>query len=107
MNDDKSCAEVILAIIALPVLIVINSILNGFVLTVLWGWFVVPLFSLPPLNIPQAVGISIILSYLTHQKTDTKDKDDGFWSTILSALLYIILYPLLVLAIAWVVQLFL
>jgi hypothetical protein len=107
MNDDKSCAEVILAIIAVPVLLVMSSIINGFVLTVLWGWFVIPLFSLPPLNIPQAIGISIIVSYLTHRKTETEDKDEGFWTKIISIFLYIILYPALVLCIAWVVQLFL
>jgi hypothetical protein len=107
MNHDESCAGVILAIIALPLIVVVSSIANGFVLTVLWSWFVIPIFSLPPLNIPQAIGISLVMSYLTHQKTESKNDDKGILEQAISLLLYVILYPALVLGIAWIVQLFL
>jgi hypothetical protein len=34
-------------LVTLPGLIAIMAILNGFVLSVLWGWFMVPVFKLP------------------------------------------------------------
>lgn len=48
--------------------IIIAFIQEGFVLVKLWNWFALPLFpTLPTLNIPQALGISILVGFLTHQ----------------------------------------
>jgi len=45
----------------------LGIILNGWVLAKLWAWFLVPVFSLPGLSIPVAIGIALIISHLTHQ----------------------------------------
>ena len=45
---------------------VIVSMFGGLVLSLLWGWFFVPL-GLPQIGIGLALGISLTLSYLTHQ----------------------------------------
>lgn len=42
------------------------AIWGGYVLTCLWGWFVVPTFALPPLTLAQAIGVSLIVGYLTN-----------------------------------------
>lgn len=34
---------------------------RGVVLTVLWGWFVVPVFGLPALTVPVALGLVILV----------------------------------------------
>lgn len=48
--------------------VVLGFIQEGFVLIKLWNWFALPLFpSLPNLNIPQAIGISMLVGFLTHQ----------------------------------------
>lgn len=58
--------------IATPLLIV----LNGYVLSVLWGWFAVPVFGLPALSIPQALGVQVLASFLVkHPQKDIEDKD--------------------------------
>lgn len=37
---------------------------RGWVLSLLWGWFVVRL-GMPAVSIPEAIGVSLVLSYLT------------------------------------------
>lgn len=56
------------------IVMILSSILNGWVLSVLWGWFIVPTFGAPSISIVQAIGIALVVSFLT-RKTDTKDDD--------------------------------
>lgn len=53
-----------------------TAMMNGLALTVLWRWFVMPVFSLPPLTIPQALGIALVVAFLTHQ-TESDGHSDG------------------------------
>ena len=46
--------------VVLVALAVLLAIFGGYVLTVLWGWFIVPTFHLPPLTIPVALGLSTL-----------------------------------------------
>lgn len=48
---------------------------RGYVLTVLWVWFVMPVFNLPVLTIGYAIGISGLVSLLTLQ---VKKNDKAF-----------------------------
>lgn len=89
-------------IASLIALVVISSILRGYVLSVLWGWFVVPTFGLPALSIPIAIGISMILAFTTHQISVKKEEDKSVGTQFSN----IILHPLLVLGIGWIVTLF-
>ncbi len=40
---------------------------KGYVLSVLWKWFIVPLFNVPKLKLAAAIGIVAIATILTHQ----------------------------------------
>jgi hypothetical protein len=40
---------------------------EGYVLSVMWAWFVVPMFDAPAMNVPTAVGIAMAVAMLTHQ----------------------------------------
>ncbi len=52
-----------------------GSIWSGYVLTILWHWFVVPTFQLPELTIFPAIGIAMVVSYLTYQSPpDVEEK---------------------------------
>lgn len=63
-------------------IMVYTVLMNGWALAKLWAWFIVPTFSAPPLSIPAAIGVSLVVSYLTfHAKTDDKDEED--WVDIL------------------------
>ena len=53
----------------------IGTILNGFALSKLWSWFIVETFGIIPIGIAQAIGISLIIGYITYQFIDTKPDD--------------------------------
>ena len=62
-----------LAIIGVVVVLILNSILSGFVLATLWGWFAVPTLHMPPLNIASAIGISMLVGwFLRNVKSDDR-----------------------------------
>ena len=53
------------------------NIFSGFVLSILWGWFAVPAFGLPALTIPLAMGIMLVVSYMTKQADfNNQDRED-------------------------------
>jgi hypothetical protein len=58
-----------LAILGFPVLVAASSIWRGYVLSVLWAWFMVPAFGLPALSVALAIGLSLIVGLVTHQRT--------------------------------------
>lgn len=57
------------------VLVIAIMLLRGLVLSVLWGWFAVPIFHLPELSIPQAIGLSILVSMLCYQRDSNSKKE--------------------------------
>ena len=94
-------------IVGVAVLMVASSIFNGYALSVLWGWFVVPTFGVPVLGIVPAIGIAMVVSYLTHQiDTHKKEEKRSFGKTIAHSTVFAILKPSLALFFGWVVHLF-
>lgn len=92
-------------VIALFVLLALSAIWSGYVLTILWAWFVVPTFHLPQLSLAAAIGIAIVVKYLTHHvdtHEDNRSWDDKFAVSIGFALLF----PLMALFFGWVVHFF-
>lgn len=75
--------------------VVAAAILEGWVLSVVWSWFAVPIFALPTITIPQGIGIALLIGLLTKQYVPQKDKDRGIWT-------WIVLRPLVVLTAAWI-----
>ena len=95
------------AIIGLPALIALSSIFNGYALKVLWGWFVVPIFNLPQLSIPAAIGIAMVVGYLTKDTSnDCKKADKSGAQKIGEAIGIAILKPSFSLFFGWIVQKF-
>lgn len=43
---------------------ILGVIWRGYVLTVLWAWFIVPTFKLPTLATAPAIGLAAIVSYM-------------------------------------------
>ena len=65
------------AIISFGLIFIASSIFNGYALSVLWGWFVVPTFGVPALGIVPSIGIATVVGQLTtHQMNEHKKKDD-------------------------------
>lgn len=96
---------VIGVIFSFLILGVISSIWNGYAISVLWGWFITPVFGLPILNIPQAIGLGLIITFLTQAIDCRKDEDDTK-TQIIKSIFIIILRPLFALLIGYIVHLF-
>lgn len=87
-------------LILLPA-VVISTAWSGYVLSILWGWFVVPVFHLPGLSIAQAVGLAIVVGMVTRDLNVKREEQDA-----MSAFAVPLLYNLLMLGIGWVVHQF-
>ena len=97
----------ILIIIGIPLVLVVVSILNGYVLSILWGWFIVPTFEAPELSVVAAIGISLVVSYLTHQENEYKKEKDGLSAEkVVSAIATVTAKPLVVLLFGWILNFF-
>lgn len=75
-----------------------NVLWDGYVLMVLWGWFMVPVFHLPALLLTQAIGLACVTNLATHQYIPSKDGDT--WVPVA----HVFLAPLALLVIGWLVK---
>lgn len=55
----------------------IEILLGGWVLSVLWGWFIVPTFGAPALNIVPAIGLSVMIRVCLTQRVSGGESDAG------------------------------
>ena len=76
MNDSKdlfvgsfvALGILLSGVAAVAFIIVPALILDGWVISILWGWFAVETFSLPTLTIVQCIGVAFLLRYLAHSR---------------------------------------
>lgn len=78
-------------------------IVNGYVLSILWVWFVVPL-GLPVISVAHCIGIAMVSSWLTYQHQTTKEEDKE--KALENLLIVFIIRPLAVLGIGYIVKQF-
>lgn len=103
-EDKIGCAFFLLS---LPV----GAVWGGYVLSTLWGWFITPKFEgAPEIGVASAIGISLIIRYLTNhtgydpvkELLDTRTRLQKFSHGIASLLVG----PAMALGFGWVVHLF-
>lgn len=99
----KAIAGCLAGLIGLPILIVISSIWSGYSFMLLWGWFIVPTFDLPPLLLWQAIGLDLVIGFLTHQWHDFQEKEREPWEKLAILVGRILFNPLIYLTIGWIV----
>lgn len=68
----------------------------------LWAWFVVPVFGLPMLTLPQAFGLSLLCHYWTWQHFSQHTKDERPLSERVSELAGLVIMPWFVLLMGWI-----
>jgi hypothetical protein len=98
-----------LAALLVPILLVASSLLRGWALSVLWGWFVVPFFHLPPLSIVLAIGLGLVVGmFKGNTNTDIYNKETNKtdWTKTLTLCAGIFLSPLLSVGIGYIVKMF-
>lgn len=94
-------SSTITAIVATPfaiALVVLLAIQQAWAISVLWGWFIVPL-GLPAIGIAAAVGVSVTVSALRGRRG--RSSDDGKWALAKAAL-----QPWFCLAVGWTAKQF-
>lgn len=101
MNQEKfvSCLGLLAGAIGFTI---IGAILNGWALSVLWGWFIVPIFKLPTLTIIQAIGVAMVASFLT-KTYSTSDKSKSLEDRITDLIGSTIIAPVLAIMLGWLV----
>ncbi len=83
-------------------LLPLSVIMQGLVLSRLWAWFIAPVFELPYLTIPVAIGLAMTVRFITNQTTPKRDDDD----TVTTFIVFAVVYPLMALLMGWIVTLF-
>jgi hypothetical protein len=88
------------------ILAFLSALWSGYALSVLWGWFMVPAFSLPPLSIGYAIGVAMVVSYLT-QTIKLNNGDTDWKKALVDGVAVAAVRPAISLLLGWVVTLFL
>lgn len=92
--------------VALFIGTVLGTIVNGWALMTLWGWFIVPVFELPPLTTVQAIGVAMVISFLT-KRHDLSEQRKRSTSEMISLLIgSSFLLPVVTVVIGFVVHQF-
>ncbi len=94
----------VVAMFAGAAMVALSVVWYGYALSVLWGWFIVPALGAPALSVPSAIGIAIVVSYMTHQYSKKNSVDIEGWEATAEALAFSALKPLLTLGIGWIVK---
>jgi hypothetical protein len=92
------CSALAMMLIVLDVLL---AIYRGWVLSVLWGWFALPLGAAPNLSVVEASGVVLIVSVFFAGRTHYKKHE----ADIIGTLTYAVLAPLVTLITGWLLLL--
>ena len=86
------------------VLMIPFALWRGYVLSIIWGWHIVPVFGLPAISVATGWGISVIVGFLTYQlPLDFKQSDELDYAVFGIS----IVLPVIVLFSAWLATFFL
>lgn len=82
---------------------VLSSIIHGWALVKLWGWFVYPYFDVPMITIPVAIGIALIVGMLAVKSDRIDSSKKQSTEDVIGGLIGNALSPLFVVFVGWVV----
>lgn len=74
-EDDDALWHFIGGLIAASVSILLLMLFRGYVLVKMWTWFVVPL-GVVGIGLAHAIGISTIITFLTHKPSSEEREDE-------------------------------
>lgn len=85
----------------------VGILADGIVISLLWGWFLVPTLHLPPIGLVQAMGIGLLVSYMVVDlNADNKKEYESREEELGAAFGKYVIFPALMLIIGFVVHLF-
>lgn len=86
--------------------IALSSVIHGWALMKLWGWFIFPYFDVPMITIPVAIGISLIVGMLAVKSDSIDSNKKQSTEDAVAQLVGNVLSPVVVVLIGWIVTLF-
>ena len=86
----------------LLIIAALSLLINGFVIYTLWSWFIVSTFNVTKLTLMQSMGISLFIGYFK-VKYRKEPIDESEW---VPRILFEIISSAMVLALGWLVTLF-
>lgn len=83
-------------------------IFKGYVLSVMWYWFMVPIFSLPKLTIVPSIAVIVVVNLLTFRYRYVSEEEDGKSDLARSLTIFIhgIIYTAVSLLAGWIVHIY-
>jgi hydrogenase/urease accessory protein HupE len=85
---------------------VIHILYSGYALSILWGWFIEPTFGVDQLSMTSAIGLSMVVAFLTHQVNPSQFETESEFVEILGRVVGLaIVRPTVALAMGWIVTL--
>ena len=99
--------EILIALIgicAIFAVVALGMVWRGYVFSILWGWFAVPLFGLPALSIATAIGLSLLIGFATYQHIREPKDERSTAQTVGYIAGTSFLYPLFVLGLGWIAK---
>lgn len=104
MNKQKETTlAVVLLIAGFIIALTGATILSGFTLATLWGWFVAGYFGVKALSIPAAIGISGLVRMMTFTMPKKDENNEPDWGMMV---VYWYLIPICFLGCGWITQMF-
>lgn len=98
-SEEKSKAMVFEVFTAFVITLAILPIINGFVIKIMWPWFITPL-GIDSISIAHAIGLTAISTFF-HSKKD-EARSDKLWENVLD----VFARPVILFLFGYVVQLF-
>ena len=88
-------------------ILIVSVLINGVLISAMWGWFVAPVLRLQNISIPEAIGLSMFVSIFTNRPKPFKRSDGVTHEEAVADLIgYFlevgVMTPLFGLALAWV-----
>jgi hypothetical protein len=102
-SDEEKAVVMTVGCIIMLLATPFTAVLNGWVLSVLWAWFLVPL-GVPAINVVTAIGVALVVAYMTYQLQTGKSDPDASYP--FQSLFVAVFKPLFALGFGWVVHMF-
>ena len=93
---------IVLALAWVAFWMALNAIWNGYVLSILWGWFAVPIYHLPALTIAQCIATVLVVRFVAIPGKAVYENEPKMKVAVSMGVGLV--SPLIVLLVGWIVK---
>jgi hypothetical protein len=93
-------------IISMIILLAVTVIIAAYVFSKLWLWFIVPVFEVNSLRLVEAIGIFILIIFVTAKRGKDLEEDD-YWKDFINKVKFSVTFSFLSLLLGYITKLFL